>query len=184
MVPAQAGLSLLQHVKYVGLSKERHYLVVVSWRERERERDRRCQTSTQPECERESVRVQTMYGIGLVVAPRERWEVVTVPTWSAQLLRVRVMLASDGGHQAVARSGHQRRPATPGHIRCLGTNTTRTPVLLRKPDSPHKMLWRMEIESVTFFFFAVPDWWMILRQACFFFDFWGYLWTKSHWLQE
>lgn len=38
VVPAQAGLSLLQHVKYVGLSKERHYLVVVSWRERERGR--------------------------------------------------------------------------------------------------------------------------------------------------
>ena len=79
-----------------------------------------------------------------------------MPTWSAQLLWVRVMLASDGGHQAVARSGHQRRPATPGHIRRLGTKTTGTQVLLRNTDSPHIMLSRMEIESATFFF-AVPD---------------------------
>lgn len=31
MVPAQAGLSLLQHVKYVGLPQEGHDLIVVSW---------------------------------------------------------------------------------------------------------------------------------------------------------
>lgn len=31
MVPAQAGLALLQHVKYVGLPQEGHDLVVVCW---------------------------------------------------------------------------------------------------------------------------------------------------------
>lgn len=43
VVPAQAGLSLLQHVKYVGLPQEGHDLLVVSLRDRgvkERERQR------------------------------------------------------------------------------------------------------------------------------------------------
>lgn len=79
---------------------------------------------------------------------------MTVPTWCAQLLRVRVMLASDGGHQAVARSGHQRRPATPGHIRCLGTNTTVT----EKPRlSTQNALEDGNRKYNFFFFFAVPD---------------------------
>lgn len=43
VVPAQAGLSLLQHVKYVGLPQEGHNLLVVSWKDRGvrgRERER------------------------------------------------------------------------------------------------------------------------------------------------
>lgn len=98
MVPAQAGLSLLKHLKYVRLSQERHDLVVVSWREKER-------------ADVAMLR-QDLAGLDDVKGEGD-------PTWSVLLGDVSVVLAAYGGDQSVPRASHQGRSPTPGHVRGL-----------------------------------------------------------------